>query len=249
MFRLQQTDFFDQNKLVSVRPRLSQEPFPEHCHSFHELVLVKSGCAPHIAAGGAVHIRRGSVLYRREEDAHFFDQIKNMCLTNVLFKPEEFHSAKRLPRRLQESCHLGRGGFLLSHALQGRSEQRMGLINHLNENDQTEIDSNERSARITIPLRTLNRRIQAHTGLTQNNSLGRVRLCQASWLLGHTQQSVTDIAIECGFNGGNYFPSNVHAAFNMTRCNKESGTTDLYFLASNPELADQKNEGFNQPQA
>lgn len=267
MFRLQQTDFFDQNKLVSVLPRLPQEPFPEHCHTFHELVLVKSGCALHIADGCAVHISRGSVIYLREDDAHVFDQMKNLCLTNVLFKPEGFQSASHLPRMLQESCHLGRGGFLLPPALQERSEQLMtqitdenreqdahsdvmvealfsqlavllwrchlqgngqqpeagedrcrlmALISYLNENYQEEIDWNALSARFTIPLRTLNRRIQEHTGLTPNNYLGRVRLCHASWLLSHTKKSVTDIAFECGFNDGNYFSSKFHNAFNIT---------------------------------
>lgn len=267
MFRLQQTDFFDQNKLVSVLPRLPQEPFPEHCHTFHELVLVKSGCALHIADGCAVHISRGSVIYLKEDDAHFFDQMKNLCLTNVLFQADAFQSAPRLQRMLQETCHLGRGGFLLPPALQSRSEQLMAqiteennkqdvysevmvealfsqlavllwrchqgggsqdpevgedqgrlmaLISYINENYQEEIDWSELSARFTIPLRTLNRRIQEHTGLTPNNYLGRVRLCNASWLLSHTQQSVTDIAFECGFNDGNYFSSKFHTAFNMT---------------------------------
>lgn len=89
MFRLQQTDFFDHNKVINVLPRAPQEPFPEHCHSFHELVLIKSGCAIHITDGRAVHIRRGSVFYLREDDAHMFDQMKDLCLTNVLFRPED----------------------------------------------------------------------------------------------------------------------------------------------------------------
>lgn len=267
MFRLQQTDFFDHNKVISVLPRAPQEPFPEHCHSFHELVLIKSGCAIHITDGSAVHIRRGSVFYLREDDAHMFDQMKDLCLTNVLFRPEGFHFAGELQTLLQTSCHPSSGGLRLPPSLQpqselllnqiaaensrrdacspvmiealfsqlavllwrtrqqggegggkgeGDQERLLALINYLDENYQEEIDWSELSERFSIPLRTLNRKIQEYTGLTPNNYLGRVRLCHASWLLSHTNKSVTDIAFESGFNDGNYFSSKFHHAFELT---------------------------------
>lgn len=267
MFRLSQTEFFETNRLISVQPRSPQEPFPEHCHSFHELVLVKSGCAIHLTDGRAVHISRGSVFYLCEDDSHMFDQMQNLCLTNVLFLPEAFHHATGLKKILGECCHPAAGGMQLSAALQQQSEQLLGrigeesdkqdeysammtealfsqlavqlyrsrqhqhgltdaeqddrdrlqaLISYINENYREEIDWNALSERFSIPMRTLNRRIQEHTGLTPNNYLGRVRLCQASWLLSHTQQSVTDIAFQCGFNDGNYFSSKFNHAFNMT---------------------------------
>lgn len=267
MFRLPQTDFFDANKLISVQPRAPQEPFPEHCHAFHELVLVKSGCAIHLTDGRAIHISRGSVFYLRGDDSHMFDQMKNLCLTNVLFRPEAFHHSEGLQQMLSESCHPSRGGVLLSanmlqqtdlllaqigeenskqdaysammveslfaqlavllwrarnqpeqltQAEQDDQDRLMALISYINENYHEEIDWNALSDHYAIPLRTLNRRIQNHTGLTPNNYLGRIRLCQASRLLSHTQKSVTDIAFECGFNDGNYFSSKFHHAFNMT---------------------------------
>ncbi|MEI7187615.1 helix-turn-helix domain-containing protein [Dickeya dianthicola] len=267
MFRLSQTDFFETNRPISVQPRSPQEPFPEHCHSFHELVLVKSGCAIHLTDGRAVHISRGSVFYLGEDDSHMFDNMQNLCLTNVLFRPDEFHNAAGLKKILTESCHPAGSGVLLSHRQQQQSEllltqigeendkqdahsslmveallsqlavllyraqhqqhglseterddreRLMALINHINENYREDIDWNELSAWFGIPMRTLSRRIQEHTGLTPNNYLGRIRLCQASWLLSHTQKSVTDIAFQCGFNDGNYFSSKFNQAFNMT---------------------------------
>ena len=267
MFRLPQTDFFDHNKVISVVPRVPQEPFPEHCHSFHELVLIKSGCAIHITDGSAVHISRGSVFYLREDDAHLFDQMKDLCLINVLFRPEGFHFAGELQAMLHASCHPASGGLRLPSALQQQSELLLGqivaeesrrddssrlmtealfsqlavllwrtrqqkglsvsdgesdqerlfaLIHYLDEHYQNEIDWNELSERFAISLRTLNRKLQEHTGLTPNNYLGRVRLCHASWLLSHTNNSVTDIAFESGFNDGNYFSSKFHNVFDMT---------------------------------
>jgi len=267
MFRLQQSEFFDQNKVISVEPRAPQEPFPEHCHSFHELVLVKSGCSVHITDGSAVHISRGSVIYLREDDAHLFDQMKDLCLTNVLFRPEGFHFATDLQAMLQASCHPAEGGLRLPSALQQQSEllldqiavenskqdecslvmvealfsqlavllwrvrhqvgavshlgdggqdQLLALVSYIDENYPEDIDWHELSERFTIPLRTLNRKVQEHTGLAPNHYLGRLRLCRASWLLSHTNKSVTDIAFESGFNDGNYFSSKFHHAFEMT---------------------------------
>lgn len=103
MYRLTQADYFMQNNIISVLPRLPQEPFPEHSHEFHELVLVESGCAIHICNGLATHVSRGSVLYLKENDAHCFEQMDNLCLTNVLFLPHEFEQSP-LPEILKSLC-------------------------------------------------------------------------------------------------------------------------------------------------
>lgn len=265
MFRLDQHDFFDKDKIINVLPRAPQEPFPEHCHSFHELVLVKSGCALHICDGSAMHVSKGSILYLREDDEHVFDQMDNLCLTNVLFRPEAFHYSSSLLSMLSDCCHQeGSGQIIVNYKAQQqadlllsqiidennkrdqystvmvealfsqlaitlwrahqmnadvRSEEQdklLMLINYINENYSDELNWNELSEHFEIPMRTLNRKVQEHTGLTPNNYLGRVRLCHASYLLSHTQNPVTDIAFSCGFNDSNYFSSKFHQAFDMT---------------------------------
>ena len=98
----------------------------------------------------------------------------------------------------------------------GKSTTLAAMINYINENYQNELNWSELSDSFNIPLRTLNRKLQEHTGLTPNNYLGRVRLCHASYLLSHSQDAVTDIAFSCGFNDSNYFSSKFHQAFNVT---------------------------------
>ena len=265
MFRLDQQEFFDKDRVINILPRAPQEPFPEHCHSFHELVLVKSGSALHICDGSAAHISKGSILYLREDDEHVFDQMDNLCLTNVLFMPDEFHISSSLLKMLSECCHKDSHGqiivgskvqhqadLLLSQIIDEnikrdqhsqvmvealfsqlavtlwrahqmtadfRSEEQdklLTLINYINEHFQDELNWNALSEQFEIPMRTLNRKVQEHTGLTPNNYLGRVRLCHASYLLSHTLNAVTDIAFSCGFNDSNYFSSKFHQAFEMT---------------------------------
>lgn len=264
MYKLNYSEFFDNNKVINVLPRLPQEPFPEHCHDFHELVLVKSGCGIHVCDGKAIHVSKGSILYLREDDTHFFDQLDNLCLTNVLFMPDEFQSSPQLTDLLTKSCHSESGQIMLSPTIQQQAEllltqirdenqqqddysslmietlfsqlavilwrdrqlniknrtaeqdNLLALIHYINENYQNELNWTELSEKFNIPLRTLNRKLQEHTGLTPNNYLGRIRLCHASYLLSHSIDAVTDIAFSCGFNDSNYFSSKFHQAFNMT---------------------------------
>lgn len=264
MYKLNYSEFCDNNKVINVLPRLPQEPFPEHCHDFHELVLVKSGCGIHVCDGKAIHVSKGSILYLREDDTHFFDQLDNLCLTNVLFMPGEFSTSSQLTDLLTKSCHSESGQIILSPTIQQQAEllltqirdenqqqddysslmietlfsqlavilwrdrqlnikhrtaeqdNLLALIHFINENYQNELNWSDLSDKFNIPLRTLNRKLQEHTGLTPNNYLGRIRLCHASYLLSHSIDAVTDIAFSCGFNDSNYFSSKFHQAFNMT---------------------------------
>ena len=81
MQKLNHSEFFENDRIINVLPRIPQEPFPEHSHDFHELVLVKSGCGIHICDGKATHVSKGSVLYLKDEDVHCFDHMDNLCLT------------------------------------------------------------------------------------------------------------------------------------------------------------------------
>ena len=69
---------------------------------------------------------------------------------------------------------------------------------------------------VSIPLRTMARRMVDATGLSPNNYLGRVRLCHAMRLLAKSNDSVTDIAFACGFNDSNYFSSRFHQEIGVT---------------------------------
>ncbi|MFB0975880.1 MAG: helix-turn-helix domain-containing protein, partial [Tolumonas sp.] len=105
-----------------------------------------------------------------------------------------FHGSSLLGR--SEENHYHSSPFLASAVLHLVYES----ANYINENYQDELNWTEISDKFNIPLRTLNRKLQEHTGLTPNNYLGRVRLCHASYLLSHSQDAVTDIAFSCGFN-------------------------------------------------
>jgi len=56
-----------------------------------------------------------------------------------------------------------------------------------------------------LSLRTLHRQLKQQTGLTPQRYLNRLRLMRARHLLRHSEESVTDIAYQCGFGDSNHF--------------------------------------------
>ncbi|MBJ3814340.1 HTH-type transcriptional activator RhaS [Shimwellia pseudoproteus] len=61
------------------------------------------------------------------------------------------------------------------------------------------------ASHFSLSLRTLHRQLKQRTGLTPQRFLNRLRLGKAHHLLRHSEQSVTDIAFQCGFGDSNHF--------------------------------------------
>lgn len=53
--------------------------------------------------------------------------------------------------------------------------------------------------------RILRQQFREQTGMTINQYLRQLRICYAQYLLQHTRQMVSDIAMQCGFEDSNYF--------------------------------------------
>jgi AraC family L-rhamnose operon regulatory protein RhaS len=96
METLNRADYFGCDKAVSILPRLPQPDFPEHRHEFHELVLVRSGRALHYIDGRPFVAGKGSVFYLKVGQVHYFDQTENLCLTNVVFSPDQMQASSAL---------------------------------------------------------------------------------------------------------------------------------------------------------
>ncbi|HDS9360829.1 TPA: HTH-type transcriptional activator RhaR [Enterobacter chengduensis] len=53
--------------------------------------------------------------------------------------------------------------------------------------------------------RVLRQQFRAQTGMTVNHYLRQLRICHAQYLLQHTEQMVSEVAMRCGFDDSNYF--------------------------------------------
>lgn len=89
MLTLRAPDFFRAaSQFVVVEPRSPQAPFPLHEHDFHEIVIVSSGCGWHVLNDEPHLLSCGEVVYLRAEDRHEFDDVHDLYLTNILYRPD-----------------------------------------------------------------------------------------------------------------------------------------------------------------
>lgn len=88
----------------------------------------------------------------------------------------------------------------------GRADERLNqLIAWLEEHYAEEICWEQLADHHRLSLRTLHRQLKQRTGLTPQRYLNRLRLMKARYLLRHSEESVTDIAYQCGFGDSNHF--------------------------------------------
>ncbi|EJF31115.1 MULTISPECIES: HTH-type transcriptional activator RhaS [Enterobacteriaceae] len=99
---------------------------------------------------------------------------------------------------------------LLSQANQadnrGGADERLNqLLLWLEDHSSEEVCWEQLAASFTLSLRTLHRLLNQKTGLTPQRYLNRLRLMKARYLLRHSEESVTNIAFQCGFGDSNHF--------------------------------------------
>ncbi|HSR98920.1 MAG TPA: helix-turn-helix domain-containing protein [Kofleriaceae bacterium] len=81
--------FRRRSQVVSVEPRMPQDRFPLHDHEFGEVVIVTSGHGWHVWNDEPQFITGGEVFYVRPQDRHSFEEVSDLHLTNVLYRPSE----------------------------------------------------------------------------------------------------------------------------------------------------------------
>jgi AraC-like DNA-binding protein len=88
VLKLHVSDFFRAaSQFVVVEPRSPQVRFPLHEHDFYEIVIVSSGNGWHVLNDEPHFISCGEVLFLRAEDHHAFEEVDQLHLTNILYRP------------------------------------------------------------------------------------------------------------------------------------------------------------------
>jgi len=77
------------SQVVTVEPRAPQDRFPVHDHEFAEIVIVASGHGWHLWNDEPQFITGGEVFYIQPQDRHSFEQVCDLHLTNVLYRPSK----------------------------------------------------------------------------------------------------------------------------------------------------------------
>jgi AraC-like DNA-binding protein len=99
VLKLSAREFFHGDaQCVGVEPRAPQPAFPLHDHDFCEIVIVASGNGWHVLNGEPHLLSCGEVLYLGPGDRHAFEQVQDLYLTNVIYRP---NGALLHPERLR----------------------------------------------------------------------------------------------------------------------------------------------------
>ena len=246
--------FRRESQAVTVEPRTPQARFPIHDHEFGEIVIVMSGNGWHILNDEPQLITCGEVFYIRPEDQHGFEQVNDLVLTNVIYRPSERLLRVEWIREFVETGGpFGRRRWQVSEdalprvrvlldqlAREVRSDDPLSdlmaeilfmqlavvlcryrfpiegdnipgsgklgqLLSYLRTHCVEDVDLDRLATRFGYSPRTFSRVFRTATSTTPHNYLIQLRLARAMRALRTTENSITDIAYECGFNDGNYF--------------------------------------------
>ncbi len=74
---------------VIVEQRSPQPPFPLHDHDFYEVMIVLSGNGWHLLNDEPHFITCGELFYIKADDHHAYQQVDDLYLTNILFRPDK----------------------------------------------------------------------------------------------------------------------------------------------------------------
>ncbi len=90
MIYLNGHEFFINSKCpVTTELRSPQEPFPEHAHSFEEIVIVSGGNGIHVMNDIPMNLSKNYVCFVKRQDRHLFDSVDDLYLSNVLFDKDK----------------------------------------------------------------------------------------------------------------------------------------------------------------
>ncbi len=88
MLHLTSEEYVGEHSNIRIVERSPQPDFPEHCHNFSELVLVRAGHGMHVVNGEQSIILPNTMACVSSRDYHLFSENQNVMLLNVMYSKE-----------------------------------------------------------------------------------------------------------------------------------------------------------------
>lgn len=235
----------------------------EHYHEFEEFVVVTGGRGFHVIDGQPYFIKKGDVFFVKTGTSHFYDDIDDLRLINILINPnKDFRHLENLAEVLlnfqvtkeshfywlsdtylnkalnmidemfeveltessdidlvQESLFYRLVVFIMTSQTKVDSDTLFkihSLLKRLESNCYDTIDWDAVAKEKGLSPRTLYRHLKAVTGMSPDSFIRRLRLISARNLLRTTDETVTSIALKCGFSSSSHFTSCYRSIFDKT---------------------------------
>lgn len=235
----------------------------EHHHEFEEFVIVTGGRGFHIIDGQPYFIKRGDVFFVKKGSCHFYDEIDDLKLINILVNPgknfrhlydfssvltelqmdkdkhsywvndtclnkaismvDEMFEVEMSEQcdvdLIQESLFYRLVVFVMTSQTKVTSDTYFKIHNILKNIESScyeTVDWEEFAHCYGLSSRTFYRGIKSVTGMTPEGFLRRLRLISARNLLRTSEESITHIALKCGFSSSSHFSTCYRSIFGKT---------------------------------
>ncbi|MFA0088184.1 helix-turn-helix domain-containing protein [Vibrio sp. 10N.261.51.F12] len=100
------------NSPVTTELRTPQEPFPEHAHSFEEIIIVSEGSGTHVMNDVPMNLSKNYVCFVKKEDRHLFETVDDLYLSNILFEKDKMQVSSNLKRFMPAESDKETGWFI-----------------------------------------------------------------------------------------------------------------------------------------
>jgi len=135
MIYLKSREFFmNSNSPVTTELRAPQEPYPEHAHSFEEIIIVSEGCGTHVMNDVPMNLSKNYVCFVKKEDRHLFDSVNALYLSNILFEKDKLQVCSDLKRFMPAESDNETGWFISESTAQSVRQliERLHVESHIN---------------------------------------------------------------------------------------------------------------------
>lgn len=108
MIYLKSKEFFlNSSTSITTELREPQQLFPEHSHSFEEIIIVSKGNGIHVINEIPMKLSKNYVCFVNKKDRHLFEHVDDLFLSNILYKRDKLNTSiqidKYLPQQLGET--------------------------------------------------------------------------------------------------------------------------------------------------
>jgi AraC family L-rhamnose operon regulatory protein RhaS len=106
MIYLKSNEFFlNDSSPITTELREPQDVFPEHGHSFEEIIIVAKGHGIHVTNDIPMSLSKNYICFIGPQDRHLFENVDELFLSNVLFRRNKFSSTNHLKNYLPDSTN------------------------------------------------------------------------------------------------------------------------------------------------
>lgn len=129
--------FMDSKSPVTTEIRSPQEPFPEHAHSFEEIIIVSGGNGIHVMNDIPMNLSKNYVCFVKKEDRHLFDNVDDLYLSNVLFDRDKLTLCSCLKNYMPMEKSDENGWFINEHAAERANKliEQLDIESHTDSED------------------------------------------------------------------------------------------------------------------